>query len=340
MLLPKYTPKYGSVYKVLDEIQKDYFKNSGKTRFADAKRQFFALSTILSLVASYFAWFFVQNTVLLVLLGIFIGFLVTYLATIMHEVTHQCFSDKKIVNRSILWTLNLLGYNTEFYQKKHSLHHNFTNVEDIDGDLNFSVLMKISPSQKKYFWHKFQWIYNPLLLYPLSGFILIYQINSVLSAKTTSKKILAVLGKLSNVLILIVLPMFFVGFINWILVYAGLMLTAGICLATMNQPVHFFDGTTFDKMNSNEKIEKEWVVQMIKTSTGYQTQNKFINFVTTGVNNHLMHSIFPRVSSRHYPYLVGKIETEIQKQGYDLNNFSSLFTLYISHIKFLKKAAV
>ena len=82
---------------------------------------FFSASFIMALITAFFV---AQGFVL-------VGF------NIMHDANHGSYSERKGINRLMGWTLDLIGGSSHLWKHKHNvLHHTYTNVADLDDDLD------------------------------------------------------------------------------------------------------------------------------------------------------------------------------------------------------------
>ena len=84
--------------------------------------------------------------------------------SVMHDANHGAYSKSPIVNKILGYSMNMLGGNTEMWKYQHNvLHHTYTNIEEADGDIDSSGILRFSPHQKLNPIHKFQFIYAWLL---------------------------------------------------------------------------------------------------------------------------------------------------------------------------------
>ncbi|WP_373516429.1 fatty acid desaturase [Pricia sp.] len=80
---------------------------------------------------------------------------------IMHDAIHGSYSKKKAVNRCLGLTMNLIGANADVWRIQHNvLHHTYTNVQEADDDINMPFFLRFSSHGKKYWIHRFQYLYR------------------------------------------------------------------------------------------------------------------------------------------------------------------------------------
>src|SRR5690606_10950359 len=88
---------------------------------------------------------------------------------VMHDGAHESFSRTGRLNRLAALSFNLIGSNRFYWAQKHNRnHHSFTNVDEVDEDIDALGLFRMSPHQRRFWFHRYQHIYV-WLLYPLTS---------------------------------------------------------------------------------------------------------------------------------------------------------------------------
>ena len=147
-----------------------YFDENGLSK-RDSPRMYLKTFIIMTwLVASYvgillWATTIVQATLLAVSLGAAmaaVGF------NIQHDGGHGAYSKYPFVNGLMAFMLDVLGGSSFIWKRTHNIvHHSYTNVTGVDGDIDLGVLGRLSPHQPRFAYHRFQHLY----LWFLYGFI-------------------------------------------------------------------------------------------------------------------------------------------------------------------------
>ncbi|WP_262915367.1 fatty acid desaturase family protein [Niabella ginsengisoli] len=80
----------------------------------------------------------IESTILLFTLFILSGFGMAGIGMgIMHDALHGSYSNSKVLNKIMGYTMNMIGASDEVWKLQHNvLHHSFTNVEEHDDDIN------------------------------------------------------------------------------------------------------------------------------------------------------------------------------------------------------------
>ncbi|MEO5679331.1 MAG: fatty acid desaturase, partial [Acidimicrobiales bacterium] len=84
-----------------------------------------------------------------------------------HDAVHGTLSASRSANAVLALLAAPFGISRTWWRTKHNLlHHSFTNVHDVDDDLHFGRLVRLTPFQPWRPWHRYQRCYA-WLLYPL-----------------------------------------------------------------------------------------------------------------------------------------------------------------------------
>lgn len=303
---------------------------------------FFALYGILVFV-SMPVWL---SIVLCVIFGIniaAIGF------NVMHDGAHGSFSSREWVNDIMGYSLNIMGGDVNLWKIKHNLiHHSFTNIEGLDDDIDIRPLMRTTLIQPRLKMHRWQHIYS-IALYSLTYALWVFYFDF---KKYFSRKIGAMpirrfsmknhiifwITKLAHFVVFIGLPMYTNGILATIVGYLIVAFVCGIILSYVFQLAHVMENTEFVNPKEVEggKIEDEWAVHQIKTTTNFATRSKVISWLTGGLNFQVEHHLFPRISHVHYPELNKIVKETCQQFGVKYNEYRTVFQAVRSHVKHLK----
>jgi linoleoyl-CoA desaturase len=330
--LPKYDKKYGNVYKQLQSTVDDYFHSHKKSKKGGLVMEITAIIAIFLFISVNLYRITNQSLSEILIFSTLSGLLIGFLATLGHEATHNTLSTRKWINNLVNAALDLIGFSTKSYRTKHAVHHNFTNVSQIDPDLNLGSLIRTEQSQTKYWFHRFQQYYFPIL-YAISSLHLLYNPANFTSFSSTLSWVKRMLP---HFIVFIAIPIWFQGIFLWLVGYSIFMAIGGLYVSFLNQPMHFFDSSQV-YIPTKQVIDKEFALLMIDSSTSYRPQDVITNYFTVGVNNHLMHSLFPNISSIHYPKLYGFVVQVLHKEEIHATSFDNFRSLIKSHYIYLKK---
>ena len=79
---------------------------------------------------------------------------------VMHDGAHGSYSRKGWVNKTMAYSLNLMGGSSYFWSQKHNiLHHSFTNIEGHDDDIDIRPWIRTNIHQPCKWYHRYQHVY-------------------------------------------------------------------------------------------------------------------------------------------------------------------------------------
>jgi linoleoyl-CoA desaturase len=268
---------------------------------------------------------------------------------VMHDACHGSYCSKKWVNNLLGLTLNALGGNAFFWKQKHNiLHHTYTNIAGLDDDIAQSKLLRQSPAQEWLPVHRYQHIYLPLA-YSLSIFIWVGMRdfdkyfkkrihNTPIQKMNIKEHVLFWVSKVFYGLFYVAIPIFFVGWLPWLIGYVTMGMVMGLILAFVFQLAHAVEGPEFDAVGLESKmIETEWAVHQIKTTANFSPNNKIISWLLGGLNFQIEHHLFPRISHVHYPALSKIVQAECVQFNLPYHSFPKMNQAIVSHVRTMKE---
>lgn len=325
--------------KIMHEFLEHYFKNRKRTgnwviytKATILLLSLFTLIIVLS-VTRQFWWLELIECILLGGVVAGIGF------NIMHDAVHQSFSKRKWVNSLFGFTLNLLGGDWRIWKSQHNGdHHMNTNIDGIDGDIDLGILGRLHPNQKRRKFHKYQHIYLPWILYPLShfGWLLYFDFQK---AKKMGFKfwqyILLVLSKILHLSIFIVFPLFFRTWTDVLIGYIVVLLVVGTITSFVFQLAHTVEKTEMFVAPS-DKVIKNDAIHQLKTTADFATKNKLLSLYVGGLNFQREHHLFYKISHVHYPAIHKKLKAVCKELGLPDHEYPTLGSAIRSHLAQLK----
>lgn len=350
MSTPKFNTSAISVYSELKKRVNEYFKTNSLSPTGNLTLYIKAVLLVVSYITVYIhlvfftpiTWVALLKCLLLGLLTSAIGF------NIMHDGAHGSFSDNPKLNMFAAFTLDLLGASSFMWNTKHNvIHHAYTNIEGVDDDIEAGVLLRMAPKQKRYGFHKYQYIYFWLLyglLYIMWVFYTDYKkyfLNKVgnvpLKKLKTKDHILFWAFKVFHFILYVTLPILLVGFWPWLIGFLVYTFSSGLILSLVFQLAHVIEETTFPEpvMPAN-KIEDEWALHQLKTTANFATHNRFITWWVGGLNFQIEHHLFPRISHVHYPAISKIVKQACEDIGIPYIEHATMHKAIVSHVSHLR----
>lgn len=270
--------------------------------------------------------------------------------SVMHDANHGAFSKNKTVNSVMSYTLNLLGGSVSNWKMQHNvLHHTYTNVANMDEDIDDKLLMRFCPHSERKPYHRFQFIYviffySILTLYwvTLKDFVQYFQYRKHQASSEDKKghvqKLLQIiLLKIGYFFVTIYLPIAIVGLPVSTTIFGFLLMQAiaGFILALVFQLAHTVEGTSHPLPNNEGVIENDWAMHQLQTTANFSRKSKFISWYVGGLNFQVEHHLFPYISHIHYPHIAEIVRETAEEYGVPYLENRTFYGAVASHFAFL-----
>lgn len=341
-------PKHGHFREVLEERIEIYFQSCKLPKRDHPLMYTKATIMILWAVASYIALiFFPLNLFSAALIALSLALALVGIGfNVQHDGNHDGFSRHAWVNRLAGWSLDLIGASSYFWKTKHNtLHHTYTNIEGKDDDINLSFLGRLSPAQKKYWFHKYQHLY----LWFFYGFVhvryLFMDIYRFVFKKVGGETVKRpknlelfwfIAGKISFVTLAFVVPCLFYPWWLVVIFYLSISICMGLLFSVVFQMAHMVE-----KVEHPGSVvgvtEHEFVIHQIQTTANFAPKNRLWTFFLGGLNFQREHHLFPKVSHVHYPALATIVQRVCKENNVRYFEYPSVTVALCSHYRFLKR---
>ncbi|MEX0882555.1 MAG: acyl-CoA desaturase [Cyclobacteriaceae bacterium] len=355
MATPKFSKPTLSFHQDIKKGVGKYFKDNQLTKFGNKTLYFKASIIVLSFVALYIHLiFFTPHWAIAIVECLLMGAFTAFIGfNVMHDGAHGSFSKHPWINKIAGLSINFLGANVFMWKTKHNVvHHSYTNVEGVDDDLNAGTFLRLSPTQKKLKFHKFQhyyFIFAYALLYLYWVFFTDYKkyvvrkVGVVPIQKMTISDHISFWGfKILHLILFIAIPVYMVGWMPWLFGFLIYGLFAGLVLTLVFQLAHSLEETSFPVPSLETNcLEDEWMVHQIKTTANFATGHKILTWFLGGLNYQIEHHLFPKISHIHYP-AISKIVKQICRE-YNItylehHRLRMAFLSHFRHLRMLGKA--
>ncbi len=336
----------------------DYFKANDVSRHADSEMVFktvfmFAMyfvpyGLILTGVVTGTLWLVVSVVIMsLGLAGIGLS--------VMHDANHGAYSKKKWINTLIGYSLNLVGANAFNWKIQHNvLHHSYTNVHEEDEDISPRGVLRMTPHSDWKWFHKYQFIYA-WFLYGLMTIVWMvfkdfvrmdrYHKNGLAvknNANIVIEWIILIVTKLVYFTYIFLIPVLFTP-LAWWQILIGIFTMhyiAGFLLAIIFQPAHVIEGTEFPLPDENDKLENNWAVHQLLTTTNFGNNSRWFSWYVGGLNFQIEHHLFPNICHVHYRKISGIVKDTAKEFGLPYKSARTFFEALSGHARLLKQLGV
>jgi linoleoyl-CoA desaturase len=273
---------------------------------------------------------------------------------VMHDANHGTYSPNKKVNNFISHILEIIGGYTVTWRIQHNvLHHTYTNVAGLDEDMDSIILLRFSPRQKRYWFHRYQYIYAWFFYMVMTLFwmtakdylqVIRYKHHDLLIKQkvSLSQAIFRItLYKLFYYAYVLVLPILFSGQ-SWYFVVMGFLLmhfTAGLFLSCIFQPSHIMEASAFAsplQSTGKRQMADTWAVHEVVNTTDFAPHNYFLSWFVGGLNYQIEHHLFTTVCHVHYRKLAPIVQAITEQYRLPYHVQPTFFQALRKHAEMLK----
>jgi linoleoyl-CoA desaturase len=236
---------------------------------------------------------------------------------IMHDANHGSFAKNKFVNNSVRLIMNMLGGDATIWRLQHNvLHHAFTNIHEADEDIIGPPMLRFSPHDRMRKVHRFQFVYAWLLYCLMTLIKVAYtdykralryrKIGLIRTRKEFGNRLLKIsIGKLLYLTYILVLPLLFAPSAPYMIVLGFLVMhfVSGVLMSIIFQTAHVMPTTEFPVPDGDGKIDDNWAVHQMRTTTNFSPKSKVFSWFIGGLNYQVEHHLFANISHIHYRQL-------------------------------------
>jgi linoleoyl-CoA desaturase len=272
--------------------------------------------------------------------------------SVMHDANHGAYSSSHRANYWLGQTINLVGGSSFNWKLQHNiLHHTYTNITDMDDDIEDKATMRFSPHTKVKWFHKLQFIhafgfYGLLTLYwaIVKDFIQFSKYTKNGTNKNTRKQneatlIKIIISKIVYLFVFFFIPVVMLGMSFWQILVGFLVMhfLAGVLLSVVFQLAHTVEGTSHPLPNGEGNIENNWAVHQMNTTVNFSRKNKLISWYVGGLNFQVEHHLFPNICHVHYPEIAEIVKSTAEEFGVPYLENKTLMGAVRSHIRTLRE---
>lgn len=267
---------------------------------------------------------------------------------IMHDGAHGSYSGNKRVNELMGLTLNVVGGSDYLWKVKHNIvHHTYTNITGEDEDIDKFPILRLSPEQKRHWYHRYQYLYAPVLYMFTSLSWVLYndyhkyfsrKIEATIIPRMKSKdKVVFWASKVLNMVVFLVIPALVFGLLPALI---GLLIMHGVLGLTLSfvfQMAHCVEDTRFPMPHPGSgKIENEWALHQVATTANFAMKSRVAFWLLGGLNFQIEHHLFPRISHVHYRALSPLVASTCREFDVPYIHYPTFSRAVASHLRHLK----
>ncbi|GJM29163.1 MAG: fatty acid desaturase [Cyclobacteriaceae bacterium] len=270
---------------------------------------------------------------------------------VMHDAIHGSYSGNKKVNRYLGYTMNLIGANAAVWKVQHNvLHHTYTNIDQADDDINPPFFLRFSPHARRHWVHRFQHLYV-WFFYGLStiswvtakDFVRMNRYRRMGFFKGENEyrnELIEMIGwKLFYYCYALILPIIMVPLAWWLVVLAFISMhfLTGTLMSLVFQTAHVMPGIEFPLPDDKGRIDNEWAIHQLATTTNYSPNSRYLSWLIGGLNFQIEHHLFPDVCHIHYKKLSPIVAETAREYGIPYNIKKTFLGAIWDHGKMLNQ---
>jgi linoleoyl-CoA desaturase len=329
----------------------EFFQTTGRPKRGGWRMYLKTAIIFACFVASYVLLVFVaRNLWQGLLLGLVLGLATAGIGfNVQHDGGHQAYSERRWVNRLMAMTLDLIGGSSYLWRWKHSIiHHMYVNVTGYDNDIDLGILARMTPHQKRLWFHRWQRFY----MWPLYGLEaiklqLVDDFKYIIRGRIGRHSIPRPTG--------VELVIFIVGkalFLTWafgipllrhspwvvLFYYVFVVLVLGMVLSLIFQMPHCVDQAEFPLPKDDQgTIENPWAVHQAVVTVDFGRRDPILTWVLGGLNFHKEHHLFPLICHVNYPAMAKIVEQTCREFGVSYREHDTFRAGLVSHYRWLRR---
>ena len=347
-------PRFGGDSGFQKELRRrveDYFQSTGR-RPRDCPQMYLKTAAVLAWLAGTYvllvfvaqAWW--QALPLAVALGLAMA---AVGLNVQHDGGHHAYSRREWVNWLAARALDLLGASSYLWRWKHGVfHHTFVNVAGHDSDIDLGFLGRLSPHQRRLWFHRWQHLY----LWPLYGWLTVgWQLygdfHKLAAGRIGGQRfprpkgwdlLTFVGGKLTFFGLAFAVPVLLHPAWVALLFYGVASFVVGVALSVVFQLAHCVPQAAFpDAPESPGRLESSWAVHQAETTVDFARGSRLLSWFLGGLNFQVEHHLCPRVCHVHYPALSQVVEATCREFGVRYAAHESFFAGLAAHYRWLRQ---
>lgn len=256
-----------------------------------------------------------------------------------HEQIHGNLESRRgffgALGNDFLWGLLIPFMPRNYFQYEHLKHHNHPMHPEHDYDVYaLKELVRLTPRTPWKSQHAHQHVYAPFVygsyiaLQLLAGYTTtFFDARELLKEKHAILHIIA--ASITALTFHIVIPMLITS-VGWTL------LCASMYFFVWQAAIYISSGLPHMVMPIPHQVNTDsWARYVCETTANLKCGNKFFDWLTGGLNYHLIHHLLPTIPREHLSEVKGIVETTCLEYGYPCRNYDSFRAYYRDHYRIL-----
>lgn len=268
---------------------------------------------------------------------------------LIHDANHGSYSDRRRLNRTMQWSLDVIGGSSHIWRVKHNVvHHTFTNISGADSDIEQLPFLRFADDQPSLWFHRFQHIYA----WPLYGlFAIKWQLTGDFQQLRAGNiegtplhwpkgRELAGfwLGKATFATWAVVVPLLFHPVWQFALVFLAVSFVWAFTLALTFQLAHCVEEAAFTSLDDMTGPGRtEWARHQVEATVDFAPKSRLLAWYMGGLNFQIEHHLFSKVCHTHYPAIAPIVREVCARHDVRYQAHTTLWSAIGSHATWLKR---
>ncbi|WP_118974137.1 fatty acid desaturase family protein [Taibaiella koreensis] len=353
LLLPqiRYTGKEDLFYQRCRNKVNRYFIDKKKHKLADSRMHgktlllfsLWILLYMLMLCSGIRGW----SLILLQIAWHFNMFLMS--VGIAHDGTHHAYSNKRWVNKFFTGVFDYIGINSDMWEYNHiHSHHRAPNVPVYDSAIFSLSLFRFHPRAPYYRFHRYQHRYI-FIVYAFSTLFKLFILDFFsfsrsrigfisIQRRPITQFLYLLFTKAVVITYTLVLPLILIDAPAWQIVTGFLLghMISGIALGIIFQVTHLHRDTTWPEPDATGNIKTSFAQHILLTTADFCPSSRVITWISGGLNIHVAHHLFPRISQMHRVPLARIIKETAAECGLSYHYYPTILKAIRAHLDTLK----
>ena len=336
--------------KALRSRVNEYFQSTGRHKRGGwsmyVKSAFFLAGLVASYILLVFVvrnvWVALTLTTTLALCTAGIGF------NIQHDGGHRAYSSRRWLNRLAAWTLDLIGGSSGRWRWKHTvIHHRYVNITSYDSDIDIGLLGRLSPHQRRYWWHRWQhwylWIFYGLLALKMQllddfSYVTTGRVGDLRVPRPRGWELVTfIAGKAIFFGWALAVPLALHPFLNVLFFYTVASVVLGVVMVMVFIIPHLVEKAEFPLPREDTgRMENPSAVHQAMVTVNFSPGNRILTWLIGGLNYHKEHHLFPLICHVNYVGMSEIVEATCREFGVPYHTHGSFWCGIATHYRWLR----
>jgi linoleoyl-CoA desaturase len=306
----------------------------------------------LALVAVAYGWLMSGPASVLATLAAYSLFNLAALLLVLnlgHDGAHDALTPSRLANRVICEaTFALLGIDGHLWRMRHVLsHHVFPNINGCDADIDHNPILRLSPNHPWKRRHRWQHLYAlpfymTVQLHAIFVQDAIYirqkQLANLRGIRHSPARLVgfaALKGLYFTALLALPIALSPLPWLEVVLAYGLATAVASLAFVLPLVGTHFADCNVFPEPAPDGRLGCTYVEHVLASSLDWSPTSRLATFLIGGLNSHVAHHLFPRVSHAHYRRISSAIGRLAAHHGVDYHctNLAGIVAAHFRHLQ-------